>query len=125
VIALAVRNELLMQIAKSVKLCEEVAKVCVVGADAAVTLEEIKALAAKGDTRDRSVLEYPDCGVMPFRDKVLAHPLSQIKALHGKEPYRIDLQWATVEATLAKIQRFADQVEKHNAPRWELSTYKE
>ena len=125
--ALASRNELLMRIAHVVHLCKEVAKAYDIGNEATTTLAEIKKLYEKGDTPDRSVLQFEDCGVKPFRDKVLAHPLNPTKALLGKSECQILLKWDTVEQTLAKIREFADQVEEHNlrAGQWDFSTYKD
>jgi hypothetical protein len=126
-LGLAARNELLMRIAHSVKLCEEIVKEYDVGDDAKFTLGEIKSLFEKGDTPDRSALKFENCGIKPFRDKILAHPLNQTKAVLGKPEYEISLQWETVEATLSKIKVFADQVEEHyrQAGRWNVATYKD
>jgi len=125
--ALACRNELLMRIAHSVHLCEEIAKEYEVGVAAMKTLDEIKVLFARGDTRDHKVLRFDDCGVKPFRDKILAHPLNQLKAVLGKPNYEILLKWGTVEKTFRKIKEFADQVEAHmsHSGRWGFSTYKD
>jgi hypothetical protein len=125
--ALATRNELLMRIAHAVKLCEEIAKEYDVGVEAHQTLGEIKALFAKGDTPDHSVLKFEDCGIKPFRDKILAHPLNQTKAVLGKPKYEISLKWDTVEKTLERIKVFAGQVEEHYRQTGHLtcSTYKD
>jgi hypothetical protein len=121
---IAVRDKLLMLIAHSVHLCEEIAKEFDVGSHARETLEEIKVLYEKGDTRDRSVLTFEDCGVKAYRDKLLAHPLDHIKELLGKDQYQISLKWETIEQTLEKIKEFCDEVEVHHSGSWAMSTYK-
>jgi len=69
---LACQNELLMRIAAVVKLCQEMAKYDV-GSDALKALEELKAIYAKGyEGGDRSSVNFLDCGVLPYRDKVVA-----------------------------------------------------
>ncbi len=125
--ALATRNEFLMRIDHAVHLCREIAKEYDVGDQANKTLEEIVTLFERGDTLDRSVLKFEDCGLKPYRDKVLAHPANKIKELLGKERCEISLKWDTVEQTLNKIKKFADQVEQHNSRsgKWNFSTYKE
>jgi hypothetical protein len=125
--ALAARNELLMRIAHAVHLCQEVAKEQDVGDEAKAALDEMLTLFERGDTLDRSVLTFEDCGVKPYRDKVLAHPLNNIKRLLGKDTYQISLKWATVEQTMNKIKQFADHVEQHNSSsgKSSWSTYKE
>jgi hypothetical protein len=120
----AVRNELLMSVAHTVHLCDEIAKNHDIGSAAAASVKEIQTLYAKGDTPDRSTLIFDDCGVKPFRDKVLAHPLNDIKATLGKPEYQISLKWETVEETIAKINRFCDEVEAHNRADWDMSTYR-
>jgi hypothetical protein len=124
---LACRNELLMRIAHTVHLCRQIAKEYDVGPDARTTLAEIEALFERGDTPDRSALNFDDCGVKPFRDKVLAHPLNQTKAVLGKQGYQISLKWATVEETLSKIKEFANEVEGHNlgSGKWHSATLKD
>jgi hypothetical protein len=125
--ALACRNELLMRISHCVHLCEVAATEFELGKDAEKTLDEVKELFARGDTQDRKTVVFDDCGVKPFRDKILAHPLNHCKVLHDKERYLINLKWDTVEATLNKIKLFASQVECHNNAIGvlDVSTYKE
>ena len=123
---MAIRNELLMRIAHTVHLCEQIAEKFDVGNEARKTLTEILDLYKKGDSRDnRSVLKFEDCGVKPFRDKVLAHPLDHIKELLGKPQYQISLKWDTVDHTLHKIKEFCDQVERHNTSSWDMVSYKD
>jgi hypothetical protein len=121
----AFRNELLMQIDHSVHLCRQIAANYDVGSAAEKTLKEINDLHQQGETSDRAALVFEDCGVKPFRDKVLAHPLGHIKELLGKGKYELSLKWATVEQTLNKIKQFADEVEQHNLAKWDLTSYKE
>lgn len=125
--ALACRNQFLMQIAHTVKLCAIVTKAYDIGSDALATFNQIQALFAKGDANKRSVLKFEDCGVLVFRDKVLAHPLNEQQKLLGKPEFEISLKWDTVEQTLIKIKEFADQVEQHNIRKGSLdfSTYKD
>jgi hypothetical protein len=122
--ALAVRNELLMNIAHVVHVCEEIAKNHEIGSAAHAALKDIQVLYAKGDTPDRSILTFEDCGLKPFRDKVLAHPLNEIKATLGKPEYQISLKWKTIEDTIAKINKFCDHVEAHNRSEWQVTTYR-
>jgi hypothetical protein len=123
--AIAIRNELLMRIAHTVHICEDIAKNYDVGEEATATLEEAKALFDKGNTDDRSALAFDDCGVKVYRDKIIGHPLNVIKAVLGKEEYKINLKWETVAETLEKLKLFASQVEDHYSESWEFSTYKE
>ncbi|MEI7688000.1 MAG: hypothetical protein WCL32_23580 [Planctomycetota bacterium] len=125
--ALATRNELLMRIAHVVHLCEEISKNFEIGTDATESLDEIRSLYTKGDSRNSAHLKFVDCGVKPFRDKVLAHPLNKIKTILGKDEIEISLPWQTIEQTIAKIKEFANWVEVFNnqAKRWSLSTYKD
>jgi hypothetical protein len=124
--ALAIRNEFLMRIDHAVHLGEVIAGEYDVGEDAKRTLGEMKALYQKGDTKDRASLDFKDCGIKPFRDKVLAHPLCKIKSVLGKGEYQIALRWETVEWTLGLIRHFADQVEGHHRGlgTWDFSTHK-
>jgi hypothetical protein len=117
----AFRNELLWGIDHGVHICREIAKNCDVGDAARKTLEEINDLHQKGETRDRNALVFEDCGVKVYRDKVLGHPADHIKELLGKDNYEFSLKWATVEETLNKIKRFADEVEQHNLGKWNLA----
>jgi hypothetical protein len=112
--AVACQHELLMMIAHAVHLCEEVSKEYDVGPDAMKVLAELKALYAQGDSKNQAKLNFDDCGIKPFRDKLLAHPLNQIKMVLGKPEYHIDLKWDTIEATLNKIKEFAHHVEEHH-----------
>jgi hypothetical protein len=121
----ALLNNLLMRIAHTVHICQEVAKEFHVGQNAKSTLDEIIALFTKGDSRDRSARIFDDCGVGPFRDKCLGHPLNPVKRLLGKEEYVISLRWETVERTFEKIKQFFDEVEEHYAEDWNLSTWKQ
>ncbi len=125
--ALATRNELLMRIAHTVHLCEEIAKEYDVGADAEKALQEIRKLYAQGDTPNRSALNFEDCGVKPYRDKILAHPLDTLKEILGKGRYEISLKWETVEKTLDKIREFANEVEAHYTEigKWDFETHKD
>ena len=122
---LAVRNEFLMRIAHTVHLCQEIDKEFDVGPDAQNTLKEVVQLYEKGDSLDRRVMTFKDCGIKPFQDKVLAHPLDHIKELLGKPPYHISVKWETMEETLEKIKQFCDLVERHHAGSWDLTSYKD
>ncbi len=120
-IGTAVRNELLMKLDHCVHLAGMIADEHDVGDAARNTLERLRAVHAKGDTRDRSELSFEDCGIKPFRDKLIAHPLNVGKAVLGKPEYKISLSLATVEQTLNLIKQFADEAEQHNLPHWESS----
>jgi len=122
--AYALRDKLLMQLANSVHLCAEIAEKHEVGEKARTTLEQIKTVYRKGEA-DYRALRFEDCGIKPYRDKVLAHPAAIIKELFGKEQYQISLRWETIDQTLEKIKQFADEVEAHHAATWEMSTFKQ
>jgi len=68
---------------------------------------------------------FDDCGVGPFRDKCLGHPLNHIKRLLGKQEYVISLRWETVERTFEKIKQFFNEVEEHYVGDWNLSSWKQ
>jgi hypothetical protein len=121
----ALLNDLLMRIAHTVHICQEVASEFHIGQNAKSTLDEIIALFSKGNSKDRSALIFDDCGIGPFREKCLGHPLNPIKRLLGKQEYVISLKWETVESTFEKIKQFCDEVEAHYASQWKLSTWKQ
>ncbi len=121
----ALLNDLLMRIAHTVHICQELANEFHVGQKAKSTLYEIIALFTKGNSKDRSALIFDDCGVGPFRDKCLGHPLNPIKRLLGKQEYVISLRWETVERTFEKIKQFFDEVEEHYVGHWNLTTWKQ
>jgi hypothetical protein len=124
--AMACRNQLLMNIALAVKLCEFIQKTYQINGKAAKTLDELKSLYDREETKNRDKLHFPDCGIAVFRNKILAHPLNHVKKMQGKE-YEIDLKWDTVEETLTTIKQFANEVEEHFSQRnnWDFATYKE
>jgi len=119
----AIKDKLLLAIANTVPLCEQIITQIDIGPDAEKAFAELKELYKKGDLGDRSTLDFEDCGVKVLRDKVIAHPLSQIKEILGKDPYKISMKWDTVEATIDKIREFCAAVERHNAKDWQSSSY--
>ena len=122
--AFALRDKLFLLLANTVQVCDEIAQNHDIGDKAKATLEEINALYCRGEGEPRSrTLNYEDCGIKPYRDKVLAHPAAFIKELLGKEPFKISLRWETVEQTLEKIKQFADEVEAHYLPTWDITTF--
>src|SRR5262249_30884788 len=121
----AVKEKLLMTIAHAVPLCEHIAEEIDVGPNGQKALAELRDLYAKGNIKDRSSLDFEDCGVMAFRDKVLAHPCNKIKEIHGKDPYKIYVKWETVEATIKNIREFCEAVEHHNLKDWNTTSYLE
>ncbi len=123
--ALACRDKLLLGLAHCVDLSREIARYYDVGPEAKKTVEEIVRLYQKGESSNRSEVQFEDCGIKVFRDKILAHPLDHIKEALGKPEYAISLQWQTVEDTLSKLRQFADQVEAHHSRHWNMLTVKE
>jgi hypothetical protein len=121
----AVRDKLLMGIAHAVMLCEQIAKQIDVGPEGKKALAELIDLYAKGNLADRSATDFDDCGVLVFRDKVIAHPLNKIKEIHDKDQYKISVKWETVDATIGKIREFCQNVEQHNVEEWNTSSYLE
>jgi len=116
-----------MSIARIVHLCREIAKNHDIGGAAQAVLKDIESLYANAKEDmpdDRTSLNFEDCGVKPYRDKLLAHPLNEIKAALGKPKYQISVKWKTVEDTIAKINEFCDEVEAHYQQEWNVSTYR-
>jgi hypothetical protein len=121
----AVKDKMLMNIAHDVHLCEQMATQIDIGLDGKKALAELQELYKKGDLDDRSALDFEDCGMKVFRDKVTAHPANQIKEILGKEPYKISVKWETIEATIGKIREFCQAVERQNLDDWNSSSYLE
>lgn len=121
----AVKDKMLMGVAHAVTLSEQIATQIDIGPEATKALEELKDIYKKGDLKDRTALDFDDCGVMVFRDKVIAHPLNKIKEIHGKDPYKVSVKWETVDATIGKLMTFCEAVERYNVEDWNSSSYLE
>ncbi len=122
---LAIQDKLLMEMVHTIHLCDEIAKNFDVGREAEQCLGEIKELFDKGESGDRGQASFQDCGIKPYRDKVLAHPIDHVREILGKGPIQISLKWETVEETFRKIKEFCNAVEQHHAGGWDFSTYKD
>ena len=121
----AILREFLMLTAHMIHEADEIVKNYSVGERATATLDELKLVYAKGETDDRKATEFPDCGIKIYRDKVLGHPLNNIKAILGKDGYEIHLKWETVDQTFALLKRFCDDVERHYVGEWDMETAKD
>jgi hypothetical protein len=117
------REAFFRKLSHAVALCEEVAKHPDIGLEGQVRLEELRALYKKAESEDRSRLDYDDCGLKVYRDKVLAHPVNPSKDLGGKEQLKISMKWETVEQTLAKLREFCAAVERHKVADWKTTSY--
>ena len=121
----AVKDKMLMGTDHAVALCKNIATQIDIGPGGKKVLAQLLDLHGKGDLRNHSALDFDDCGVKVFRDKVLAHPLSKIKEILGKDPYKVSVKWETIEATIDKIREFCQAVEQHNLQDWNASNYLE
>jgi hypothetical protein len=112
--SLATQNELMMCIVRIVDLCNQMEREYPdLGDGVKNALVEINTVYARGHKEDRACTKFENCGIKVFRDKVLAHPVTQVKALFGRNELQISVEWGTVEATLNAVKKFADQVEEH------------
>ncbi|HZZ77394.1 MAG TPA: hypothetical protein VFE62_02685 [Gemmataceae bacterium] len=121
----AILREFLLLTAHMIHEAEEIVKNYPVGEEAKATLEELKAVYAKGDTYDRTATNFPDCGIKIYRDKVLGHPLNNIKAILGKGLYEIHLKWETIDHTFALLRQFCTDVESEYSDEWKTETAKD
>ena len=110
---LACRNMFLFSIAKFAELCEKTEENLDFGPDATKTLTDLMVLYNKGDIKKRDHLDFDSCGIGPFRDKILGHPLNSIKVVLEKQPFKVSLDWALVEETLRLIKLFVQQAENY------------
>lgn len=121
----AILREYLLLIAHMIREAEEIVKNFSVGEHAKATLEELKAIYEKGETDDRKAVNFPNCGLKVYRDKVLGHPLNNIKAILGKDRYKIELKWDTVDRTFGLLKKFCNDIEEHYAHEWNMETAKD
>ena len=69
-------------------------------------------------------MDFDDCGVMVFRDKVICSPVEQDQGDSRERPVQSLREVETVDATIGKLGT-CEAVERYNVEDWNSSSYLE